>query len=185
MVSNKVARRYAKSLLFLAQERKELDAIKGEMEAIRNIISENRDLRVFLNSPVIKKDKKVDILNQVFSSNMGELVKGFINIITKNNRENLLHEIAIGFVELYNDLNKVITGTVTSAVELDEDTKAKIREIISVMDHNDIQLSSKVDPEIIGGVVLRVGDAQIDASVARQLREIENELITTDYEVKL
>jgi F-type H+-transporting ATPase subunit delta len=74
---------------------------------------------------------------------------------------------------------------VTSAVELDEATKSKIRDIIGVIEHNDIKIEGRVNPDIIGGVVLRVGDSQIDASIARQLRDLKNTLTTEDYQVKL
>jgi F-type H+-transporting ATPase subunit delta len=185
MVSNKIARRYAKSLLILAKERGELDAINEEMSLLRKVISENKDLRVFLKSPVIKKDKKIDVLNKLFAGKIGTLVQGFITIITKNNREGLLYEIAIAFNEQYDEINKIITGMVTSAVELDEATKSKIRDIIGVIEHNDIKIEGRVNPDIIGGVVLRVGDSQIDASIARQLRDLKNTLTTEDYQVKL
>ena len=185
MVSNKIARRYAKSLMLLARERKELDAVHGEMLIVNKVIEENYDLRVFLKSPVIRKDKKIDVLDKIFKGQMGLMVKGFVSIITKNNREFLLHEISIAFLELYDEVNKVVTGMVTTAVNLEDNLKQKIEKIMSVLEHNEIKIEGKVDPEIIGGVVLRVGDAQIDASVARQLRELKNKLTTEDYSVKL
>lgn len=185
MVLNKVARRYAKSLLLLAIERNELDSINSEMKAINSVIGANHDLKVFLKSPVVKKDKKISILNQIFAGSMGDVVKGFVSIITQNNRESLLFDISIAFLDLYNETNKVVTAQVTSAVELNDDVLSKLKEIVGVLENNEIQIQSKIDTELIGGMVLRVGDSQIDASVARQLRELKKELTTEDYIIKL
>ena len=82
-------------------------------------------------------------------------------------------------------MNKIITANVTSAVALDDELRDKIRNVISVLDHTDILIDEQVNEKLIGGVVLRVGDQQIDASVSRQLRILKNELITEDYISKL
>jgi F-type H+-transporting ATPase subunit delta len=185
MVANKVARRYAKSLLLLAQERNELDAVMKEMAVIKRVIDESKDLRVFLKSPVIGKEKKVEILNKIYAGELGAMVQGFVTIITKNNRESILHDIAAAFEELYNEVNKVVSAEVTSAVELSDNVLAKVKSIVSVIDHNEVKIRTKVDPKLIGGVVVRVGDSQVDASVARELREIKKELTSKDYQVKL
>ena len=185
MVTNKVAARYAKSLLLLAQERNELAQIKKEMETLSKVIGENRDLKVMLRSPLVKKDKKINVLNLIFKEDIGTLVKSFIKIIANNNREHLLFHISGAFIELYNEMNKIITANVTSAVALDDELRDKIRNVISVLDHTDILIDEQVNEKLIGGVVLRVGDQQIDASVSRQLRILKNELITEDYISKL
>jgi len=185
MVTNKVAARYAKSLLLLAQERNELEQVKKEMETLNKVIDENPDLKIMLRSPLVKKDKKINVLNLIFKDGIGTLVKSFIKIIASNNREHLLYHISGAFVELYNEMNKIITANVTSAVALDNEMRDNIRKIISVLDHSDIQIEEKVNEKLIGGVVLRVGDQQIDASVSRQLRLLKNELITEDYISKL
>ncbi|MGB0403829.1 MAG: ATP synthase F1 subunit delta [Salibacteraceae bacterium] len=185
MVLNKVARRYAKSLLLLAQERNELENINAEMKSINSVISANKDLKVFLKSPIVKKDKKVNILNQIFADSMGDVVKSFVSIITKNNREYLLYDISVAFLDLYNETNKVVTAQVTSAVELNDDVLSKLKEIVGVLENNEVKIESKIDSDLIGGVVLRVGDSQIDTSVARQLRELKKELTTEDYSIKI
>ncbi|MBD79678.1 MAG: ATP synthase F1 subunit delta [Crocinitomicaceae bacterium] len=185
MASNKVARRYAKSLLLLAQERNELEQVKDEMQALHRVIGENQDLKIMLRSPVVKKDKKINVLGLIFKESIGPLVSGFIKIITNNNREYLLYEISIAFVELYNEVNKVISAKVTSAVALDDDLRKRIKSVIATIEHNEIQIEESINKNLIGGFVLRVDDNQIDASIARQLRILKNELITEEYSSKL
>lgn len=185
MVANKVARRYAKSLMLLAQERNELDRALADMQLIQRIVGDNRDLRAMLKSPVIKTYKKLNVIDQVFGKGISDLVKGFVRIITENSRADLLEEIAVGLTDLYNEHNKVIVANIKSAAPLDDKLRAKIKGIIATMDHNSIELVEEVDADLIGGVVLRVGDSQIDASVATQLQELKIELQETNYNNKL
>jgi F-type H+-transporting ATPase subunit delta len=185
MVANKVARRYAKSLMLLAQERNELEKALADMQLIQRIVGENRDLRAMFKSPVIKTYKKLNIIDRVFGNDLGDLVKGFVRIITQNNRSYLLEQIAVGLTDLYNEYNQVVVAHVKTATAMDETLRAKITSIVATMDHKSIELIEEVDAELIGGAVLRVGDAQIDASVARQLQELKIELQETNYKNKL
>lgn len=185
MVASKVARRYAKSLMLLSVERNEMDAAFNDLLYIKNVLQENRDLRVMLNSPVIKTYKKQNVLNAIFGGQLGDLVNGFVRIITSNNRESLLEEIAVGFVDLYNEYKKVVTAKVTTAVPMDDELKNKVKSIVANLENNSIEIIEEVDPEIIGGVILRVGDVQVDASVSRQLQELKKELQETNFKNKL
>lgn len=185
MVANKVARRYAKSLMLLAQERNELERALADMQMIQRIVGDNRDLKAMLKSPVIKTYKKLNVIDQVFGKDISDLVKGFVRIITENSRADLLEEIAVGLTDLYNEHNKVVVANIKSATPLNDDLRAKIKGIVATMEHNSIELVEEVDADLIGGVVLRVGDAQIDASVARQLQELKIELQETNYKNKL
>lgn len=184
MVANKVARRYAKSLMLLAQERNELEKALMDMQLIQKVIGENHDLRAMFKSPVIKTYKKLNIVDRVFGNDLGDLVKGFVKIITQNKRSNLLEEIAVGLTDLYNEYNQVVVAHVKIATAMDDALRAKITSIVATMDHKSIELVEEVDPDLIGGAVLRVGDAQIDASVARQLQELKIELQESNYKNK-
>ena len=185
MVANKVARRYAKSLMLLAQERNELEKALADMQLIKKVIGENRDLKAMFKSPVIKTRKKLNIIDRVFGNDLDDLVKGFVRIITQNKRSYLLEEISVGLTDLYNVHNKIVVAHVKTAVPMDDKLRAKVTSIVATLDHKSIELIEEVDADIIGGVVLRVGDAQLDASVARQLQELEIELKESNYKNKL
>ncbi len=185
MVASKVARRYAKSLMLLAQERNELDRALADMQLIQKVVGDNRDLRAMLKSPVIKTYKKLNVIELVFGKDISDLVKGFVKIITENSRASILEEIAVGLTDLYNEHNKVVVANVKSATAIDDNLREKIKSIVSTLDHNSIELREEVDSDLIGGIVLRVGDSQIDASVARQLQELKIELQDTNYKNKL
>ncbi|MCB0481087.1 MAG: ATP synthase F1 subunit delta [Flavobacteriales bacterium] len=185
MVGSKIARRYAKSLLLLAKERGELETVFKEMEIIRKTTQQNKDLRVLFRSPVVPKDKKLKIFLSIFGEETSAMVKGFFTIITKNNREHLTEGIAVSFGDLYRENNKILTAKVTTAVEMDADFSEKMKALVSKLEHNSIEIHEEVNADIVGGLVVRVGDMQIDMSVARQLRDIKRELVREDYKVKM
>ncbi|UTW63768.1 ATP synthase F1 subunit delta [bacterium SCSIO 12741] len=185
MVASKVARRYAKSLLFLAMERGEQQAVFQQLQQVAKVAEENRDLRILLSSPVVQKDKKISILQTIFAGSFGELLNGFVSLLTKNNRESLLQQIAVAYMELYKAENKIVSAQVTTAIPMDDDFRQRIRGVVGALDSNEVEILEDVDAELIGGLKLRIGDIQVDASVARQLREIRNKLTNEDYIVKM
>lgn len=185
MVGNKIARRYAKSLLLLSRELGQLETVFAEMELIRRTVQENHDLRVLFRSPVVPKDKKLSIFNSIFGKEVGKVVGGFFAILTKNNREYLAEDIAVSFGDLYREDKKVLSATVTTAVEMDAEFDAQMKKLVSNLEHETIEITQQINPDIIGGLVVRVGDKQIDMSVARQLRDIKKQLVKEDYKVKM
>ncbi len=185
MVANKVARRYAKSLLLLAIDRGEQKPIFDQLEQFAKVANENRDLRVLLNSPVVPKDKKISIIQTIFAGIFGELMSGFVSLLTKNNRERLLHQISLAYMELYKEEHKIVSARVTTAIAMDDEFRQRIRGVVGAIENNEIEILEEVDADIIGGLKLRIGDLQADATVSRQLKEIRNKLTSEDYIVKL
>lgn len=182
MVNSKVARRYAKSLMLLSNERGTTPRVYGEMLMIKNTSVESREFGVFLRSPVIKKDKKIDVINLVFGGVFSDEVNGFIRIITKNNREALLEEIAQAYVEIYLEQQNIVRAEVVSAVAIDSGLRTRIRETLQRLSSAEIELTEQVDAEIIGGLILRIGDQQYDASVARNIKKLHQNFNTKDYQ---
>lgn len=181
MIETKVARRYAKSLLDLARERGELEVVNSDMKLLAEVCGSNHDLRVLLGSPIISGDKKLAILKRVFSGKISALSMSFFDIITRKGREGQLEGIAIEYTRLYKEYKGIQTAIVTSAVGLDDQLRKDVYTLIKESLKSEIELIEKVDKDLIGGFILRVGDKQYDASIARDLRLMKQELIDTSY----
>ncbi len=171
----RVASRYAKSLLGLAVEQKKLDKVYADMVLIKNTIEENRELELLLKNPIIKKDKKEKILTAIFAANIDTVSMMFINIITRKNRERILLDIAQAFIHQYKVYNNIVTAEVTTAIPLDEALKKELEQQIKKVEDGNIEIISKIDESIIGGIIVRVGDKQINQSIKYKLNQLRKQ----------
>jgi F-type H+-transporting ATPase subunit delta len=175
MNSSKASIRYAQALLDLAVENNNLDAVTRDMAYLKTVNDENRDFQVFLGSPVIKSDKKVAVLNEIFGD-FDKISQSFITLIAKNGREAILPAIAESFKELLNDRNGIVPVTLTSAAKLDETVKKQIIDKLQASIKGTLEITEVINPSLIGGFVVRMGDIQIDASVASKLAQLKQRL---------
>jgi F-type H+-transporting ATPase subunit delta len=134
-----------------------------------------------LSSPIIHADKKLSILNKTFSGHMHSLTLSFFDIITRKGREQYLPQIAEQYIRLYKQYKGIQTAIITSAVGLDDNLRAEVYKIIKENLNSEVELVEKVDRNLIGGLVLRVGDKQYDASIASELRKIRQTLMDKNY----
>ncbi|MDI1354089.1 MAG: ATP synthase F1 subunit delta [bacterium] len=172
-----VANRYAKSLMGLAIESKKLDVVRKDMKLIEQVCRENREFTLFLNSPVIKTDKKVEVFNSIFKSKVDKLTLSFLVLIAKKHRESYVPSIAEAFDEQYKINQNIFSAVVTSASGLDKITKQKVLDLVKTQLKGEVELAEKIDPKTIGGFILTIGDKQIDKTVARQLSNLKKELL--------
>ena len=175
MKSTKSAARYAKALLELSQEQNKMDVVESNMLDIVKASNETHDFQVFLNSPIIKADKKVSVMNQLFS-NFDSLSMSFLELITKNGREGLIAEIANSFLVQLKELRGIVPVSITSATPLDSKTKEVILSKLKATINGQLEVEEIIDNALIGGFVIRMGDKQIDSSVAIQLKRMKQEL---------
>lgn len=173
MSNTRVAHRYAKPLLELAQEKKVLEAVKEDMADFVNLCEGNREFLLMLRSPIIPHLKKAEILKKIFKGKSNDLTLTAFEIITRKNRENLLPEIAAEFVAEYNRVMGLQDAVVTTTFPIDAGMRKSFEQIVKDVTGNKAILSENVDPEIIGGYVLRMGDKQLDQSVSSDLKEIK------------
>ncbi|SNR76669.1 MULTISPECIES: ATP synthase F1 subunit delta [Hymenobacter] len=182
----RVAARYAKSLLDLAEERGTLEQVKEDMDLFNKTLDENRDLRLLLRNPIVKHDKKLAILRAVFGGKVTDLTEKFFTIITQKNRESALEFIGSEFLDQYNRLRGVQSAEVTTAVPLNAVTRLQVVQLVRQQTgQQQVTLSEKVDPSLIGGFVLRVGDRLIDDSVSFRLRKLRTEFSKNPYQSQL
>ncbi len=175
MKGTKVATRYAKSLMELALDQNKLDQVAGDMNYLLET-SENHDFELFLNNPIVKSDKKIDIYKELFGQ-FEDLTSNFINLITKNGREAYLPEIAQAFDSLLKEHKGIVAVTLISAVKLEDSTKKAILAKIDNYVDGTIELKEKIDASLIGGFIVKIGNKQIDASVATKLNKLKQTLM--------
>lgn len=170
-----VATRYAKSLFDLAKEQGQQEVVFADMAVIAEACRANRELVIVFNSPVINTDKKKAIVEEIFKGSIGALTMAFLNIILTKRREHYVPGIAAEYLKMYNIFKGIESATVTTAVALDDETRNKISAMVKEHTGKDVQLTEKVDANIIGGFILRFGDKQIDTSVSGKIRELSKE----------
>lgn len=182
MAESKVAKRYAKSLLGLATELNQQDAAFADMNLLASTIATSDDLGMLLASPVVRPDLKRSIMDKVFGGQFSELTTKFINLIIDKGRESQLKYIATNFVAQYKKGKDINTATVRTASKLLPDALAKIEALVKEQTGGTVELKEVVDPELIGGFVLRIGDKQLDTSIFSELKDLRGEFDKNLYE---
>ncbi|WP_420316878.1 ATP synthase F1 subunit delta [Ekhidna sp.] len=173
MSEGRIAIRYATPILELAEEKKVLDAVKADMEAFITVCEENRDFALMLKSPIIPHLTKAEILKKIFTGKVNDLTLQAFDIITRKSRERLLEKIAEEFLHLYNIKKGLAEVSVTTSFELDAEMKKAFEKLAKEVTGKEPILKGKIDPEIVGGYILKVGDRQIDESVSGQLKDLK------------
>ncbi len=177
-----VAYRYARALMDLATERGQVDAVHEDMALVANTAAGSRELQVLLNSPVVKADVKGRVLDKVFAGRIGEVTSKFIDILVRKGRESMLPHVAAAFQELYNQGKGIITAQVTSAAPLDDSARQQVRALAADKHPGKtIELTETVDPALIGGLTIRIGDEQYDGSVSRRLNDLRRKFSENPY----
>ncbi|MDZ4822366.1 MAG: ATP synthase F1 subunit delta [Flavobacteriales bacterium] len=171
----KISSRYAKSLLYLCIEKKQVDAVFEDMKLVQSTVRASREFAVLLSSPVVKADTKVTILKKIFGGKVNEITQHFMNLLTAKGREGLLGEVADSFVEQVMMHKHIASAHITTAVAMDAETRAKISAIAKKLAGGEIDLEEKTSADLIGGFVLKVGDNMIDASVSGKIRRLKRE----------
>jgi F-type H+-transporting ATPase subunit delta len=176
MKSTKSAGRYAKALLELALDQNKIEVIESNMQQILTVAEEAHDFQVFLNSPLIKVDKKIEVIKSIFG-NFDALSISFLELVSNNGRESYITEIAHSFLNQLKEHRGIVPVTIISAQKLDAKTKEQITSKISASIQGTLEITENVDESLIGGFIVRMGDHQIDASVSNQLNRLKQELV--------
>jgi F-type H+-transporting ATPase subunit delta len=185
MSETRVASRYAKSLIDLAQEKGLLEQVHGDMQLFAKTAKDSRDFSLFLGNPIINHGKKLAVLRGLFTGKVSDLTLRFFLLITEKNREAMLVDVAHAFIRQYNELKGIEKAQVTTAVPLSAEARTQLNQKVALMTGKTIQLEEKVDPAIIGGFLLRVGDKQVDDTIRTSLRALKNKFKENPYINKL
>lgn len=176
MKSNKSAVRYAKALLELATEHNKVEQIEADMLQLLQVADEAHDFQVFLNSPLINIDKKVAVIKQIFKD-FNQTTIDFLTLVTNNGRESVMLDIAKQFIVQLKAQRGIVPITIISAQKLEDSTKTAILSKVSAAISGTAEVTEEIDATIIGGFIVRMGDHQIDASVASQLKRLKQQIV--------
>lgn len=176
MNDSKISVRYSRALFQSAVEMKILDKVNEDMIFISEIcrILETKE---FLHSPIIVPSKKAEIFHSMFGSNIEKITLSLIDLVVKNGRESYLPAIARVFIHDTLKYKGITESVLTTAVKVDNKVINQIKDLISSGFKTKVKLEEKIDPEIIGGFILRVDDNYIDSSIKNKLRKIKKELL--------
>ena len=174
MAGTRAAIRYAKAILDIAQENNNAASVNTDMLLIASSVKENKELKDFLTSPVIKGAAKLAATLEVFATSQNE-TKRLFQLLQENRRFEILEAIATQYNGLFNELNNMETAVVTTAVPMTPEIEKLVLAKVATFSSKTITLENKVDPAIIGGFVLRIGDKQYNASVTNRLQQLKRE----------
>ncbi|QNL22093.1 ATP synthase F1 subunit delta [Hyphobacterium sp. CCMP332] len=177
----KVALRYAKSLLEESVKRGIEEKIKSDIDLFTRAVKSSRDLRVVLSNPIIGFDKKNEVLNKIFKGKVDDLTINFFQLVCKKGRAANLTTIAREFENQYFTYKNINKASITTAIALDDSLRNQFAKIIEEGFGKKVDLSDKVDQELIGGFILRMNDRQIDESIRQKLNQLKLNLIDQSY----
>ncbi len=157
MSSHRIASRYAKSLIQLAEEKGQLNEVFADIKSLDTTFESSRDLKLMFKSPIIPSDKKLNIVKRLFEGKISDLLYRFLVLMIKKGREVHFHDMVVSFIEQYNVLRNITPVTITSAVKLDAGlVQTMLTSLKNKEQLGDIQLKEVVDESIIGGLARKV-----------------------------
>jgi ATP synthase F1 delta subunit len=170
-----IAEVYARSLFEVARESGNLDPIREQLGQVADSLSENRDLQVFFFSPYFSTEEKKQGLGRALTE-VDPTVENFLGLLIEKHRMPALFRIRTRLDQLWQDENKVLPVQITSAVRLDESTIRSIGDRIGEKTGRKVELNSAVNPDILGGIVLQVGNNVLDASIRNRLENLRKQV---------
>jgi F-type H+-transporting ATPase subunit delta len=186
MPNPRLAARYAKSLIDLANETNQLESVYNDMLYLQAVCRESREFLALMRSPVVKADKKIAIVLAVTKGKISELTDSFNRLMITKGRESYLPEIISAFVDQYKHQKGIHTVKLTTAVPVTEEVKKQlISQVQKQTNLGNIDLQATVDEDIIGGFVLEIGDTLVDASIAYDLNKIKAQFMNNDFIYKI
>jgi len=170
-----IAQVYARALFEAASEHDVLDDVREQLGQFADALNENRDLAVFFFSPYFSTEEKKEALDRAIEG-AEPIFMNFLEALVERHRMPVIFRIRARYEELWDEVNQVLPVEVTSAVKLDESTVRTIGDRIGGQTGTEIELTSVVDPDILGGIVLRVGNYVLDASIRNRLNQLRKQV---------
>jgi len=175
MSGTKAALRYAKAILNFAVEQHKEDNVNNDMLLIVNTLEESKDLQLMLKNPILKTNIKKDTLKAIFSSNVSPLTISSINLLIDNNRLDILNEVAEKYTIIYDELKGKEIAKITTAIPLNSELNNQVLDKVKEITGKKASIENIINPDILGGFILRIGDIQYDASIANKLQSLKRQ----------
>ena len=175
MAGTRAAIRYAKAILDIAHSKGVASEVNDDMETIATTIKGNDELTAFIKNPTVNVEVKEKALLEVFAVSNG-VTNSLFKLLFENKRFEILADIAKDYNRQFEEMNGMEKATVTTAIPMDAELEAKVLAKILTFSNKKVVIENIVDPAIIGGFILRIGDQQYNASIANRLQVLKREL---------
>lgn len=175
MSASRIANRYAKSLLDLAIEQNQLDALSQEVKSFQASIAESRDLSLLLKSPIINPRKKLACVKAIYEGKVSQLFYNFLALVVQKRREIYLPEIANAFVQQFNEKKGIGTAVLITASPVNDELIERLQKMVlqNYKGIKTVEFTTKIDASLLGGFILEFNDQRYDSSVASQLKSLK------------
>jgi F-type H+-transporting ATPase subunit delta len=175
MSYTKITIRYAAAFFDLAEEKGVVEKAYEDMVLLGKVCTENRDLVLMLQNPVVHAEKKSKVITKIFEASVNKMSLSFMNLMIRKRRERYLPSIAEAFTDLYKASKGVKTAFVTSAVELEQKERTGVMDILQKLTDKKIDLVENINADLLGGFVINLDDFQIDQSVSTKIKKLKKD----------
>jgi F-type H+-transporting ATPase subunit delta len=173
VIAGEIVEPYAAALMSLAKSKELTERFAEDIRSLINIMDESPELKQFMGNPVIKTEDKKAVVKRIVENQVDPYMRNFLMLLIDRGRIIFLEQIGKQYLALLRELNKTVLAEVTSTVELNEDQKNTVRERVKLMTSaRAVEIETKIDPSLLGGVIIKIGSQIIDSSLQGQLRRI-------------
>ena len=176
---------YAKALFLLAEETQEQDRVSEDMRLVNLVCNENRELNAVFRNPEIKSSKKLAIVTDIFGSHVCKTTMAFIQFVMHKKRMVNLKGITSSYLDLYRESRGIVLSQITTAQPISDDLRDMAYKVIADYTHKDVELVTKTDPNIIGGLAMEFDNTMYDARISTYLTKLRHAFDENVYESKL
>ncbi|NLN76710.1 MAG: ATP synthase F1 subunit delta [Armatimonadetes bacterium] len=178
MIERRIVRRYAAALFSAASDANVVDDVESDLGLVGHTVESSPALREVIHSPVVDRSVKVKILQDIFAGKIQQVTSVFLKLLVDKNREEALALTKPEYVLLANQARGIVQAEVISAVPLSKEQQSRLVEKLNATTGKKIQLVEKVEPEISGGIIVRIGDTVIDGSIRGQLAALREQFLS-------
>lgn len=171
-----VARRYARALYEEAERASKTDSVDEDVELIVRSLEDSDELVRFFDSPVISREKKLDVVRALFSTHIDDVTLAFLEMLVRKQREDVFLEIASSYRDLRNDQRGIVEASARTAAAFTDEERDQLAASLSRLTGKQVRLEVDTDPDLIGGLVVRIGDTVFNGSVRHQLEMLQDRL---------
>lgn len=171
-----IAKRYAEALFEVAQEDNTLQPVREELEFVGSCLKENQEFEKLLNSPLVNSNEKKEILTNIFKGKLSNEILNFLYILVDKRRTNAIHDIIREFNKMADASKNMVEGVAITAITLDQETLLKLQVQLSMASGKNVKLTNEVDKQIVGGVLIKIGDKVIDGTLKNRLGHLKQQL---------
>ena len=181
MNNERISIRYAKSIYVLSEQQNNLETILKDMKIVLSLIKESKDFKNFLLSPILKPNKKIEIIENILGSQVSKETIQHITLITNNSRESFLDQIIINFIKIYKKQKNILSVKIKSPYEINKEQKDLIVKYLGYSENQKIDFQIEIDKKIIGGLIVETEGKQLDISILSKLQALKTKFSKNLY----